>query len=97
MDKVVSEIQEQDMILKEYSDTSVCNYNIELSLITMVFIISLTFPYYLKRKFLRKKTLQQKRRVACDEENSRAIPNSNFSVVRPEPHFNNSHHFEREQ
>ena len=73
MDKVVSEIQKQDMILKEYSDASVCNDNIEFSLITMVFIIS------------------------CDEENSRAIWNSNFSVARTQPHFNNLHHFEWEQ
>ena len=71
MDKVVSEIQKQDMILKEYSDASVCNDNIEFSLITMVFIFSLTFSFYLKRKFLRMKRLQQKRRVACNEENLR--------------------------
>ena len=52
MDKVVSEIQKQDMILKEYSDASVWNDNIvEFSLITMVFIISLTFSFYLKENF----------------------------------------------
>ena len=97
MDKVISEIQKQDMILKEYSDASVCNDNIEFSLITMVFIISLTFSFYLKRKFQGLKRRQIKQRVACDKENLRAIRNSNFSVARPEPHFNDSHHFEREQ
>ena len=64
MDKVISEIQKQDMILKDYSDASVCNDNIEFSLITMVFIISLTFSSYLKTIFKRMKRVQQKQRVA---------------------------------
>ena len=71
---------------------SVHNDNIEFFLIT---IISLAF-FYLKRKFQGLKRRQIKRRVACDEENLRAIRNSNFSVARPEQNFNDSHHFEQE-
>ena len=97
MDKVISEIQKQDLILKEYSDISYRNDNIEFSLITIVFTISLAFSFYLKRKFQGLKRCHIKQRVACDEENLRAIQNSNFSVARPEPNFNDSHHFEREQ
>ena len=96
MDKVISEIQKQDMILKEYSDISICNDNIEFSLITMVFTISLAFSFYLKRKFQGLKRHHIKRRMACDEENLRSIRNSNCSVARPEPNFNDSHHFKRE-
>ena len=94
LDKLVNDIQLQDWILKQHTDTSALNDKIEFTLIAVVLLASMGMSYYLKRKVRNVKRLEQRR--TSDQQHEKQIRNSHCFGARPNLSFEDSKYYDRE-